>query len=93
MLKIERIESVTGVATLRLDGRVIGPWVEELQRACEQVLRTGARLTLDLSEVWFVDRRGVRLLRILKDRDVKLVNVSGFVAELLKGEVGECTPV
>ena len=88
MIKIERIESVTGAATLRLEGRAIGPWVEELQRSCEQVLGTGAGLTLDLSEVWFVDRPGVRLLRTLKDRDVKLVNASGFVAELLKGEVG-----
>ena len=71
---------------MRLAGRVIGPWVEELKRSCERVLATGAGLTLDLSDVWFVDREGVRVMKSLRDRHVRVQNGSSFVAEQLKGE-------
>ena len=84
MLKIERIETAGEIPTLRLEGRVIGPWVEELRRSCEPVLTTGARLTLDLGEVSFVDREGVQLFRSLRKRQVALLNCSPFVAEQLK---------
>jgi anti-anti-sigma regulatory factor len=84
VLKIVLVESRNGV-TLRLEGRVIGPWVEELRRSCDDVLITGARLTLDLSDVSFVDRDGVELFRNLRSRrHVRLSNRSRFVAEQLK---------
>lgn len=85
MLKIERIGTAGETSTLRLEGRVIGPWVEELRRSCDPVLATGARLTLDLGEVSFVDREGVELFRSLRQRQVALSNCSPFVAEQLKG--------
>ena len=85
MLKIERIETAGQTPTLRVEGRVIGPWVEELRRSCEPVLATGARLTLDLGDVSFVDADGVALIRSLRQRQVALSNCSPFVAEQLKG--------
>ena len=84
MLKIVAVEPGTDEAILRLEGRVIGPWVEEVRRSCESVFSRGARLTLDLSDVSFVDREGVDLLRSLRDRHVALENCSPFVATLLK---------
>ena len=84
MLKIVLIETARETSTLRLEGRVIGPWVEELRRSCEPVLARGAKLALDLSDVSFVDRDGVELFRSLQNRQVALLNCSGFVAELLK---------
>ena len=42
MLKIESIRTADGRPKLSVEGRVIGPWVSELQLACEQAL--GARL-------------------------------------------------
>ncbi len=86
MLKIENPLAAGGSVTLRLEGRVIGPWVEELRQSCEPVLAGGARLALDLSGVSFVDRDGVVLLRSLERRQVALLNCSGFVAELLRAE-------
>lgn len=86
MLRIEFVEAPSSATTLRLQGRVIGPWVDELQRVCERVLASGAALTLDLGDVSFVDRGGVRLLRGLTNRDVTLLNGSGFVGEQLKAE-------
>lgn len=84
MLRISPVESPDGALVLRLEGRVIGPWVEELRRSCEEVLSTGGRLSIDLSNVSFVDRNGVELLRSLKNRDMALLTCSPFVREQLK---------
>jgi anti-anti-sigma regulatory factor len=86
MLKIVLGPTVNGRAILRLEGRVIGPWVEEVRRSCDEVLTTGASLTLDCSEVSFADREGVELLRRLRGRDVVLSNCSPFVAEQVKAQ-------
>jgi len=84
MLRIWSVEPPEGTVILRLEGRLIGPWVEELRRSCDRVLPTGAKLTLDFSEVSFVDRKGIELIRILGNRNVALLNCSAFVAEQLK---------
>ena len=84
MLRISHVESPDRAVILRLEGQVIGPWVDELNRSCEGVLATGASVILDLSEVWFVDRSGVELVRSLANRRVAVSNCSRFVAEQLK---------
>lgn len=84
MLRIV-VESGEGVGTVRAEGQMIGPWVDEVRRSCEEVRRAGMEPIVDLAQVSFVDREGVALLRDLGRRGVALVNCSGFVAELLKG--------
>jgi len=79
ILKISTLESSRAVDTLRLEGHLGGPWVDELRRSCDRVLLERKRLTLDLSGVSFVDHDGVRLLRSLKHKDVELRNCSPFV--------------
>ena len=69
---------------LNLEGRIVGPWVDQLRRSCEEVLTTGAALTLDLAEVDFVDQEGARLLMNLAGSGVALVNCPAFVREQLK---------
>jgi hypothetical protein len=69
---------------LKVEGRVIGPWVEELRGACESALARGGRLTVDLAGVGFVDRDGLALLQWLRRRDVGLRHCSTFVDEQLK---------
>jgi hypothetical protein len=85
MLRIASADS-PGVSakTLTVEGRVVGPWVDELRRACQRVLVTGAELTLDLHEVAFVERDGLELLQSLEDRGVTVVNCPAFVREQLK---------
>jgi hypothetical protein len=84
MLRISVIDSSDKAARLRLEGRLVGPWVGELRKSCESLLSRGGRLTLDLEGVSFIDREGITLLRSLNGIQVNLANASPFVAELLK---------
>lgn len=70
--------------TLRLEGRVVGPWVAELRQICESPIRDGSKLILDLAEVSFADDKGVALLSSLRSRGAKLLNATPFVKEQLK---------
>jgi hypothetical protein len=85
MLRITMPEAEDPAATIRLEGEVSGPWVDELRRLCGVALRRRRRLVLDLARVRFVDRKGVALLRRLMTGPVHLTGCSAFVAELLKG--------
>ena len=84
MLRIVALEKPGDGATLSLQGRVIGPWVDELRQSCDLILATGASLTLDLTDVAFVERDGVQFLKNLVDDGVAVVNCPAFVYEQLR---------
>jgi anti-anti-sigma regulatory factor len=85
MLRITVVESSSEAVRLRVEGRVMGRWVEQLQGACDlQGLEDGIRLTLDLSDVAFVDAAGIELLKELRNRSVTLLSPTSLVAEQLK---------
>jgi ABC-type transporter Mla MlaB component len=69
---------------LVLEGRLVGPWVNELRKQSEQALSQAKNVTLDLGKVSFVDPSGVALLRELGDRQVEHVNCSIFISQQLK---------
>jgi hypothetical protein len=83
MLRISRIESSPGEVILRLEGSLIGPWVNELRRCCAAVCNNGHQLSLDLTEVLFADSKGLELLRTLRKSNVGLAGCSPFLAEQL----------
>ena len=83
MLRITRAIGHDSVSTLRLEGKLLGPWVAELARSCDELPCSAGCLRLDLSAVTFVDGPGVALLRDLLGRGVTLAGCSGLVAELL----------
>ena len=85
MLKISVQATAKGVMTLLLAGQVSGPWVAELERVCNNLLAQGGSLMLDLEEVSFIDREGIRLLRHLQQQHVTFVHCSPFVVEQLRG--------
>ena len=87
MLKISQAGMPGQNFTLKLEGRVVGPWVGELRLICESLLSNGRALNLDLSDVSYADGEGVELLANLKSRGVMLANGSPFVAEQLKNSV------
>ena len=70
---------------LRLDGQLVGPWVDELSTACTRALaEDDARLTLDLAGVGYVEPAAVQLLRRLRARRVELAQCPPFVAVQLE---------
>lgn len=85
MLKIEVAETQRERVTVSLEGRMVGPWVEEVRRTCEPFLDDGHLLTLDFSRVSFVDRDGVALCRRLKQGHATIRNCSPFVKEQIDG--------
>jgi len=83
MLRIWRIESAPGEVILRLEGSLVGPWVNELRRCSAAVCNNGQQLSLDLTEVLFVDSKGLELLRTLRKSNVGLTGCSPLLAEQL----------
>jgi ABC-type transporter Mla MlaB component len=75
--------------TLKLEGRLIGPWVAELKKTCEQHLAAERRIHLDFADVTFADRTGLALLLRLRAQGVTLVNCSPFLEEELRTAVIE----
>lgn len=84
MLRISLSTTPATEPCLRLEGRLVGPWVAELERTVAVVGTPEAQLRLDLSRVQFVDSEGLALLCELRDHGVVLVNVTPFIGELLK---------
>jgi anti-anti-sigma regulatory factor len=86
MLRITEITDGGHGVLLKLEGKLRGPWVEELGRVCAALSPGECRaIRLDLSAVTFLDQAGTRLLRALMQGGA-VVTASGFVAELLRRE-------
>jgi hypothetical protein len=83
MLRISRIESYAGEVILRLEGKLIGPWVNELKSCCAIISKEGLRLSLDMTDVSFADRKGVALLRALQKSEVVLEGCPPLISEEL----------
>jgi hypothetical protein len=84
MLRISQAGTAGHSVTLKLEGRVVGPWVPELRQACERLLSQGQTLKLDLTGMTFADTSGVTELAGLKLRGVILTHCSPFVEAQLK---------
>ena len=84
MLKISQTGNPNHSVTLKLEGRVVGPWVVELQRVCEPLLAEDRKLKLDLADVSYLDGEGVAVLTHFKSRGVRLNNCSPFVQQQIK---------
>jgi ABC-type transporter Mla MlaB component len=85
MLRITVVESSKGAVTLRVEGRITGPWVEELRTAFNvHTFPDDVQVSLDLADISFADAAGIALLRELRNRGVGLIRTSPFLAEQLK---------
>jgi anti-anti-sigma regulatory factor len=80
----KRTESET---LLQLEGRLVGPWVEELRKVFSTRYEAQS-MSLDLRGVSFADAQGVLLLRKLAET-VPLLNCSSFLAQQIQIQLGE----
>lgn len=73
--------------TLRVEGRIAGPWVEELRTTCNvHSSPDPVQLHLDLEDVSFADAAGVAYLKELRDQGAGLFRISPFLTELFNGD-------
>jgi ABC-type transporter Mla MlaB component len=84
VLRISIVDDSEQAIRLVLEGRLVGPWVNELRKESERALSGAKNVTLDLGKVWFVDANGAALLRELAGRQVEQVNCSIFISQQLK---------
>jgi ABC-type transporter Mla MlaB component len=85
MLRVTVVESSKIAVTLRVEGRITGPWVEELRTACNvHTVPEEVQLSLELADISFADAAGIALLRELRNRGVGLIGTTPFLTEQLK---------
>jgi len=57
---------------LVVSGRLVGPWIAELEKAFERAATEGGLITVDISDVTFVSSDGVLALRGFLARRARL---------------------
>ena len=95
MLRITVVDLSESAVVLRVEGRITGSWVEELRRTCAahafaahafvgHTFPDEVQLSLELSDVSFVDAAGIALLKELRSGGADLIRPTPFIAEKLK---------
>ena len=89
MLRIT-IEKNSRSTTLRVEGRLTGPWVDELEQAWRAVNSHAAdgHVAVDLTDVTLVSEEGKRLLGAMYSEGAKLKG-AGCVTRRLVEEIGQ----
>ena len=89
MLKITSEES-PGVMTLKLEGRLAGQWVHELEQIWQQAVTDPACKTIvvDLCGVTFIDAKARELITQAYCRGA-LFKTSGFLVKSIMAEIKE----
>jgi ABC-type transporter Mla MlaB component len=85
MLRVTPIQ--TGRATtLRLEGNLSGPWVDELRQCWVKLVEQEVVVEVDLRALSFLDPKGTALLLGMKRRGARLFGGSVFIDSLLRAE-------
>ena len=87
MLKITTLVKAKSTV-LRLEGRLAGPWVQELELCWDSTvgMTTNHPLSLDLSAVTYVDSEGKDLLKKIHKQGATLV-ASGCLTSCIVNEI------
>jgi anti-anti-sigma regulatory factor len=84
MLRITEIRDDCVGPVLKLEGKLLGPWIDELHEACRLAGDNSVPVRLDLDGLSFVDAAGILAIRGLMRRGVVIATSSLFVRELLR---------
>ena len=84
MLRITETSENEKTVTLKLDGKMVGELVSDLEELClHHRDEKGKTVILDFSGVTFIDNQGLSVLKKIKDNRVIIVNYSLFIETLL----------
>ena len=87
MLRIY-IHDEVPVTSFVLEGKLVGPWVEELEKGWEIALAANpSRMMLvDLADVSFIDSEGRALLARMRQKGVRLLS-TGILIDAIVAEI------
>jgi anti-anti-sigma regulatory factor len=76
------------VTSFVLEGKLVGPWVEELEKCWESALATNASraMLVDLADVSFIDSEGRALLARMRQMGVRLLS-TGVLIDAIVAEI------
>jgi len=83
MLRITRLGTDDATIVLKVEGKLLEPWIDELRRS---IAGSSSNVRLDLSALTFADAAGAQALADLLRHGVALTACSGFIAALLHVE-------
>jgi hypothetical protein len=83
MLRITTIDCCPATRVFKLEGKLLGPWISELESVCNTSHFSPDHARLDLHRLSFVDAEGARFLASLIRDGARVIACSRFVAEIL----------
>ena len=84
MLGTTTINCCRATTIFKLEGKLLGPWISELQSVRSTAHLSTDHVRLDLQGLTFVDAEGARFLTsLIRDR-ARVIACSGFIAEILQ---------
>jgi ABC-type transporter Mla MlaB component len=84
VLRISILSDSTREIHFQLEGKLVGPWVEELRRLGTEALSQRKTVIFDLEQVSYADLHGVALLHEFARHHVSQLHCSQFLTEQLK---------
>ena len=86
MLRILKKPASGPPTILKLEGKLLEAWVDELRQSANTAAQHGSSVMLDLSGLTFADAAGVATLRELIQQGATIGACSGYIAALLQME-------
>ena len=85
MLRIDSLNE-NELTTLRVEGKLVGPWVKELEQCWQRVVaeRPPQRVRINLSAVGFIDSEGKQLLCRMRREGAVLVPTGCFMKSIVE---------
>ena len=90
MLMITRSEGSDLTHTLKVEGKLLGPWIGELESACRESNSTRIECFLDLARLTFVDAEGAQIAerRLIRDGLARRCVLGLFIQRTGSGQDG-----
>jgi outer membrane protein TolC len=83
------VEEEQGKVTLKLEGKLAGPWVEEFERCWSSIIAKWKNVVVELAGVTFIDSKGKCLLAKIHGQGAKLIG-TGLMTRSIIEEISGC---
>lgn len=88
MLKITH-KKQSNLSILEVEGKLTGPWVEELYKSCREELERGEKICVDLQSVSFIDAQGKAILQKLHREGATIIGRGCLTRAIIAQVTGE----